>query len=47
MTILKASELHVHFKDSKVHIEEALIQSRDMQISNGIIHSLDAVIMKN
>jgi len=44
---VNGGELHVHVKDGKVYIEEALVQSRDVQTSNGIIHSLDTVMMKN
>jgi len=44
---VNGGELQVHVKDGKVHIEEALVQSRDVQTSNGIIHSLDTVMMKN
>jgi len=44
---VNGAELHVHVKDGKVHIEEALVQSRDVQMSNGIVHSLDTVMMKN
>ena len=44
---VNGGELHVHVKGGKVYIEEALVQSRDVQTSNGIIHSLDTVMMKN
>ncbi len=44
---VNGGELQVHIKDDKVHIEEALIQNRDVKTSNGVIHSLDAVVMKN
>lgn len=44
---VNGGELQVHVKDGKVLIEDALIQNRDVQTSNGVIHSLDSVIMKN
>jgi uncharacterized surface protein with fasciclin (FAS1) repeats len=44
---VNGGELQVHVKDGAVHIEESLIQNRDVQTSNGIIHSLDTVMMRN
>lgn len=44
---VNGGELQVHIKDDKVHIEGALIQNRDVKTSNGVIHSLDTVVMKN
>jgi uncharacterized surface protein with fasciclin (FAS1) repeats len=40
-------ELLVHVNDGIVSIEGAAIQKHDVQTSNGIIHSLDTVMMKN
>ena len=40
-------ELRVQVKDDNVSVEGAKIQSRDVQTSNGVIHSLDTVMMKN
>jgi uncharacterized surface protein with fasciclin (FAS1) repeats len=44
---VNGKELLVHVKDGKVSVEGSAIQNRDVQTSNGIIHSLDAVMMKN
>src|SRR4030095_11604042 len=44
---VNGKELLVHVKDGKVSLEGAVIQNRDMQTSNGVIHSLDTVMMKN
>jgi uncharacterized surface protein with fasciclin (FAS1) repeats len=37
-------ELCVHIKDGKVSVNEATIQQRDVEASNGLIHSLDSVL---
>jgi uncharacterized surface protein with fasciclin (FAS1) repeats len=47
LTTFNGKELHVHVLDGVVSIEGAVIQNRDVQTSNGVIHSLDAVMMKN
>jgi uncharacterized surface protein with fasciclin (FAS1) repeats len=39
--------LHVHVKDGHVKIEDASILSHDLSSSNGVIHSLNAVMIKN
>ena len=44
---VNGKELLVNVKDGKVSIEGAAIQNRDVQTSNGVIHSLDTVMMKN
>jgi uncharacterized surface protein with fasciclin (FAS1) repeats len=44
---VNGGELQVHIKDNKVHIEGSLIQNRDVKTSNGVIHSLDTVVIKN
>jgi len=44
---LNGKELHVHAKDGHVRIEGHEIKSHDLSSSNGVIHSLDAVMMKN
>jgi uncharacterized surface protein with fasciclin (FAS1) repeats len=44
---VNGKELLVHVKDGKVNIEGAAIQNRDVKTSNGVIHSLDTVMMKN
>ncbi len=44
---VNGKELRVQVKDGDVSVEGAKIQSRDVQTSNGVIHSLDTVMMKN
>jgi uncharacterized surface protein with fasciclin (FAS1) repeats len=44
---LNGKELHVHVKDGHVRIEGAQIQGHDLASSNGVIHSLDTVMIKN
>jgi uncharacterized surface protein with fasciclin (FAS1) repeats len=44
---LNGKELHVHVKDGHVRIEGAEILSHDLSSSNGVIHSLDKVMLKN
>jgi uncharacterized surface protein with fasciclin (FAS1) repeats len=44
---VNGKELHVHIKDGHVSIEGAEIQGHDLSTSNGVIHSLDTVMMKN
>jgi uncharacterized surface protein with fasciclin (FAS1) repeats len=44
---VNGKELRVHAKDGKVSIEGAKIQNHDVQTSNGVIHSLDTVMIKN
>jgi uncharacterized surface protein with fasciclin (FAS1) repeats len=41
---VNGKELAVHVKDGHVMIANAKVQSHDVQTSNGVIHSLDAVI---
>ncbi|MFI5153621.1 MAG: fasciclin domain-containing protein [Chitinophagales bacterium] len=44
---LNGKELKVQVKEGNVTIEGAKIQGHDVQTSNGVIHSLDTVMMKN
>jgi uncharacterized surface protein with fasciclin (FAS1) repeats len=44
---VSGKDLHVHVKDGQVSIEGAKIQARDVATSNGVIHSLDTVMIKN
>ena len=44
---LSGKELRVHVKDGHVRIEGAEILTHDLSSSNGVIHSLDKVMMKN
>lgn len=44
---VSGKELLVQVKNGDVSIEGARIERRDVQTSNGIIHSLDTVMMKN
>lgn len=41
---LDGKELSVKVADAKVSVDGATIQNRDVQTSNGVIHSLDAVL---
>ena len=38
-------ELLVHVKNGSVTINGAKVQARDMQADNGVVHSVDAVVM--
>lgn len=42
---VNGKELIVHVKDGAVTINGAKIQARDVQASNGVVHSLDTVVM--
>ena len=44
---VNGKELSVHVKDGQVTIGSAKIQAHDVQTSNGVIHRLDAVMIKN
>jgi uncharacterized surface protein with fasciclin (FAS1) repeats len=44
---LNGKELHVRVKDGHVRIEGARVQSHDLSSSNGVIHALDMVMIKN
>ena len=44
---VNGKELLVHVKDGKATIDGAKIQSHDVQATNGVIHSLDSVMLKN
>jgi len=44
---LNGKQLHVRVKDGHVRIQGAEILNHDHPSSNGVLHSLDAVIMKN
>jgi uncharacterized surface protein with fasciclin (FAS1) repeats len=39
-------ELDVHVKDGQVKVGDAQIGSHDLQTSNGVIHSVDTVLIK-
>jgi uncharacterized surface protein with fasciclin (FAS1) repeats len=41
---MNGKELSVHIKDGTVSVNGAVIQQRDVKTSNGVIHSLDAVL---
>jgi uncharacterized surface protein with fasciclin (FAS1) repeats len=41
---LHGKELSIQVKDNKVTIDGAAIQNKEMQTSNGVIHSLDTVL---
>jgi uncharacterized surface protein with fasciclin (FAS1) repeats len=44
---ISGKELHVHVKDGAVSIDGAKIHGTDVQASNGVIYSLDTVMVKN
>jgi uncharacterized surface protein with fasciclin (FAS1) repeats len=44
---VNGKELLVHVKNGSISIQGAKIQDHDLQTSNGVIHSLDAVMFKN
>jgi uncharacterized surface protein with fasciclin (FAS1) repeats len=44
---VNGKELRVQVKDGNVSVEGAKIEGHDVQTSNGVIHSLDTVMMKN
>lgn len=44
---VNGKELMVHVKDGHASIEGAKIQSHDVEASNGVIHALDTVMVKN
>ena len=44
LTTLKGNEVTVNIKRGKVCIDGASIQVADIESSNGVIHSLDAVL---
>jgi uncharacterized surface protein with fasciclin (FAS1) repeats len=44
---LNGRELHIRVKDGHVRIEGAEVKSHDMSSSNGMIHSLDTVVLMN
>jgi uncharacterized surface protein with fasciclin (FAS1) repeats len=44
---VNGKELRVEVKDGAVSINGARIQGRDMEASNGVVHSLDKVILSN
>jgi len=44
---INGKELHVYVKDGHVKIEGAEILNHDLPSSNGVIHSLNAVMTKN
>ena len=44
---INGKELQVQVKEGKVTIEGAKIQKSDVQTSNGVIHFLDTVMIKN
>jgi uncharacterized surface protein with fasciclin (FAS1) repeats len=44
---INGKELHVHVKEGKVSLNGSNIQGQDIQASNGVVYSLDTVMMKN
>jgi uncharacterized surface protein with fasciclin (FAS1) repeats len=43
---LSGAELHVHIKEGAVSVDGSKIEARDVQTSNGVIHSLETVVTK-
>jgi uncharacterized surface protein with fasciclin (FAS1) repeats len=43
---LSGTELHIHIKEGAVSVDGAKIEARDVQTSNGVIHSLETVVTK-
>jgi uncharacterized surface protein with fasciclin (FAS1) repeats len=44
---INGEELRVQVRGNNISVEGAKIQNRDVQTSNGVIHSLDTVMRKN
>ncbi|HEY4935793.1 MAG TPA: fasciclin domain-containing protein, partial [Puia sp.] len=44
---VNGKELLVHVKDGHATVDGAKIQSHDVQATNGVIHSLETVMLKN
>jgi uncharacterized surface protein with fasciclin (FAS1) repeats len=44
---VNGNELMIHVKDGHATVDGAKIQSHDVQATNGVIHSLDTVMLKN
>jgi uncharacterized surface protein with fasciclin (FAS1) repeats len=44
---VNGKQLIVHVKDGHTTVDGAIIQSHDVQATNGIIHSLETVMFKN
>ena len=47
VTITSGKALSVQVKEGRVSIPGAQIENHDLQSSNGVIHVLDTVMMKN
>ena len=44
---INGKELHVHVKEGKVSLNGSNIQGQDIQASNGVVYSLDTVMLKH
>ena len=44
---INGQQLSIEVRESRVHIEGAEIEARDLETSNGVIHVLDTVVLKN
>jgi len=44
---ISGHQLSILVKEGRVHIEGAEIEARDLETSNGVIHVLDTVMIKN
>jgi uncharacterized surface protein with fasciclin (FAS1) repeats len=47
LNTISGQHLSIAVRESRVHIEGAEIEARDLQTSNGVIHVLDTVMTKN
>ena len=46
LKLISGKELHVHVKEGAVSIDGAKIEGHDVQTSNGVIYSLETVMIK-
>ena len=44
---INGQQLSIEVKEGRVHVEGAEIEARDLETSNGVIHVLDTVMIKN
>ena len=44
---ISGQQLSIEVKEGRVHVEGAEIEARDLETSNGVIHVLDTVMLKN
>jgi uncharacterized surface protein with fasciclin (FAS1) repeats len=44
---INGKDLNVHVKEGKVSLNGSNIQGQEIQASNGVVYSLDTVMLKN